>query len=61
MVRLWDLRAGHLLHCFEGHRDVLRGVAVDWDRDQAVTHDAAGRICYWDLQPLGYQGPCHVS
>eukprot|EP00913_Durusdinium_trenchii_P033858 g31695.t1 len=38
-VRLWNLEEGR---CMPGHGDMIRGVAVDWSKDLAVTHDAAG-------------------
>lgn len=48
-VRVWDLRAGRVLHVLEGHEQYVESVAVTPDGTRAVSGSVDGTVRVWDL------------
>jgi small GTP-binding protein len=49
-IRLWDLANGRCLRVFEGHRSHGRpGISWSIDQRYAISGDADGLVCTWDL------------
>ena len=50
-LRVWDLRTGHLLECFEGHKNSVYSVAFALDGLSFVSGSLDHTLRIWDLSP----------
>ena len=51
MIRVWDLRTGHLLERFEGHENSVYSVAFSTDGLSIVSGSLDQTLRIWDLSP----------
>ena len=51
MIRVWDLRTGHLLERFEGHENSVYSVAFSPDGLSIVSGSLDQTLRIWDLSP----------
>ena len=51
MVRVWDLRTGHLLERFEGHENSVYSVAFSPDGLSIISGSLDQTLRIWDLSP----------
>jgi glucose repression regulatory protein TUP1 len=48
-ARIWDIKTGYLLHCFEGHLDSVYGVAFSPNSCQLLSASLDKAIKMWKL------------
>src|SRR5262249_39633991 len=49
-IRFWDVKAGKVLHQFQGPRQKTVAVAISPDNKRAISDHADGTVRLWDIQ-----------
>src|SRR5262249_51751218 len=47
-IKVWDAATGRVLRVFEGHADLVAGLAFSMDSERLVSADSAGWVRFWD-------------